>query len=103
MAAPHRARRLLRHPEKEAWADAGRSQRGTRPRLPHRRTGERMKPPIHNASARQSSGGPSPVPGRSGNWTNRAGSKDTAEVEREIAELGDRSTHELRLAWRALH
>src|SRR5437588_1564281 len=103
MAAPHGAGRLLRHPEEEAWADACLSQRGTRPRLPHLRTGGPMKPPIHNASARQSSGGPSPVPGRSGNWTNRAGSKDIAEVDRKIAELEDRSTHELRLAWRQLH
>ena len=62
-----------------------------------------MKPPIHNASARQRSGGPSPVPGQNGNWTNRPGSTDLAEVDREIAELVDRPTHQLRLAWRQLH
>jgi len=62
-----------------------------------------MKPPIHDASARQRSGGPSPVPGQNGNWTNRPRSSDIAEVDREIAELVDRSTHELRLAWRQLH
>ena len=62
-----------------------------------------MKPPIHDASARQRSGGPSPVPGRRGNRTNRPGSTDVGEVDRQIAELVDRSTHELRLAWRQLH
>jgi hypothetical protein len=62
-----------------------------------------MKPPIHDASARQRSGGPSPVPGRSGSWTKQGHSADTAEVDRQIAELVDRSTHELRLAWRQLH
>jgi hypothetical protein len=62
-----------------------------------------MKPPIHDASARQRLGEPSPVPGQNGNWTNRLGSTDVAEVDRQIAELVDRSTHELRLAWRQLH
>ena len=62
-----------------------------------------MKPPIHDASARQRSGGPSPIPGQNRNWTNRPGSTDIAEVERQIAELVDRSRHELRLAWRQLH
>ena len=33
--------------KKEAWAHAGLSQGGTRPRLARRRTGEPMKPPIH--------------------------------------------------------
>ncbi len=62
-----------------------------------------MKPPIHDASARQRSGGPSPVPGRSGSWTKQGHSADTAEVDRQIAGLVDRSTHELRLAWRKVH
>ena len=53
-----------------------------------------MKPPIHEPSA---------VPGRAGTRTNRPGNADVAEVNRQIAELGDRSTHELRLAWRQLH
>ena len=53
-----------------------------------------MKPPIHDLS---------PVPGRGGNQTNRPGNADVAEVDRQIAELVDRSTHELRLAWRQLH
>ena len=62
-----------------------------------------MKPPIHDPSARQHSGESSVVPGRAGTRTNRPGNADVAEVNRQIAELGDRSTHELRLAWRQLH
>ena len=50
-----------------------------------------MKSPIHDLS---------PVPGRGGNRTSRPGNANVAEVDREIAELVDRSTHELRLAWR---
>jgi hypothetical protein len=57
-----------------------------------------MKPPIHDPSARQHSGEPSPVPGRGGTR-----SPDVAEVDRQIAGLVDRSTPELRLAWRQLH
>src|SRR5215471_21704689 len=53
-----------------------------------------MKPPIHDLS---------PVPGRGGNRTNQPGNADVAEVDRQIAELVDRSTPELRLAWRQLH
>jgi hypothetical protein len=53
-----------------------------------------MKPPIH---------GLSPVPGRGGNRTNRPGNANVPEVDRQIAELVDRSTHELRLAWRQLY
>ena len=48
-------------------------------------------PPIHELS---------PVPGRGSNRTNRPGNANVAEVDRQIAELVDRSTHELRLAWR---
>jgi len=59
-----------------------------------------MKPPIHDPSARQNSGEPSSVPGRGGNRTNRPGSADVAEVDRQISELVDRSTRELRLTWR---
>ena len=62
-----------------------------------------MKPPIHDPSARQHSGEPSPVPGRAGTRTNRPGKADVAQVNRQIAELVDRSTHELQLAWRQLH
>jgi hypothetical protein len=62
-----------------------------------------MKPPIHDAAARQRSGEPSPVPGRGGTRTNRPRNPDVAEVDCQIAELVDRSTQELRLAWRQLH
>jgi hypothetical protein len=54
-----------------------------------------MKPPIHDPST--------PVPGRGGTGTNQRSSADVAEVNRQIAELMDRSTYELRLAWRQLH
>jgi hypothetical protein len=53
-----------------------------------------MKPPIHDFS---------PVPGRGGNRTNRPGNADVAEMDQQIAVLVDRSTHELRLAWRQLY
>ena len=59
--------------------------------------------PIHNASARQHSGGPSPVAGRGGNRSDRARKSDLSEIETEIAGLPDRSTAELRLAWREFH
>ena len=53
-----------------------------------------MKPSIHDLSL---------VPGRGGNRTNRPGNANVAEVDRQIAELVDRSTPELRVAWRQLH
>jgi hypothetical protein len=53
-----------------------------------------MKAPIHDLP---------PVPGRGGTQTNQPGYADVAEVDRQIAELVDRSTHELRLAWRQLY
>ena len=62
-----------------------------------------MKPSFHEASARQNSGGPPPVPSRGGDWENRPGSPDVIEIERQIAELIDRSTRDLRAAWRELH
>ena len=63
-----------------------------------------MKPAQSNdASARQHSGEPSPVPGRGGTGTADRETSDLAEVEHQIAELLDRSTQELRLAWRQLH
>ena len=62
-----------------------------------------MKPAIHNASARQHSGGPSPVAGRGGNRNGRARKPDPSDVEAKIAGLLDRSTPELRLAWREFH
>ena len=62
-----------------------------------------MKPSIDLASARQHAGGPPPVRGRGGNRTNRPGRADLADVDLQIAELVDRSTQELRLAWRQSH
>ena len=60
-----------------------------------------MKPAINNASARQDSGGPSSVLG--GERNNRPYRAVGTELERDIAGLGDRSTQDLRLAWRQLH
>ena len=62
-----------------------------------------MNPPINNASARQHTGEPSPAAGRRGDRNNRPRNLDIAEVEHEIAALVNRSTPELRLAWRQLH
>ena len=62
-----------------------------------------MKPPRHHTSARQHSGGPSSIPGRSGNPKLDPGVGVMAEVDSQIAELRHRSTHDLRLAWRQLH
>jgi hypothetical protein len=62
-----------------------------------------MRPPAHDASAHQHSGEPSPVPGRVGNRSSKPGGTDASEVDRQIIELLDRSTPELRLAWRQLH
>ena len=56
-----------------------------------------------DATARQHSGEPSPVLSRGGNRTSRPASEHVAEVDRQIAELFNRSTQELRLAWRELH
>src|SRR5262249_34542918 len=89
--------------EEKARAHAGFGQRGTRPRLPYRRAGERMTPPTHDASARQRSGEPSPVPCRASNRTSRPGGAAGAKLNRQIADLLDRSTSDLRLGWRQLH
>ena len=62
-----------------------------------------MKPAINDASARQRAGGPPAVPGRRDGWENRPRSPDIIAVERQIAELVDRSTEDLRVAWRELH
>jgi hypothetical protein len=62
-----------------------------------------MKPAVDDAWARQHSDGPSPVPGRGGNRNSQARKPDPSDVEAEIAGLLDRSTQELRLAWRKLH
>ena len=62
-----------------------------------------MKPSFHEASARQNSGGPSPVPGRGGDRENQPRSADIAKLKGDIIGLVDRSTQDLRLAWRELH
>ena len=62
-----------------------------------------MKTPVHEASARQHSG--EPFSGLSANHArrDRLHNQDLAEVDREIARLVDRSTQELRCAWRRLY
>ena len=62
-----------------------------------------MTAPINNASARQRAGGPSPALGRRGDGSDRAGRQHLTKVEVEIAELSERSTHDLRLGWSRLH
>jgi len=58
-----------------------------------------MKPAINESSARQRSGEPSAVRDRNGNRNARPRSADIAEVGRQIAELVDLSTQELRVGW----
>jgi len=62
-----------------------------------------MKPPVHEASARQYSSEPSSGLGRNGGRKDRLRNPDLAELDREIAGLVDRSTQELRHVWRTLH
>ena len=62
-----------------------------------------MKLAIPDTAARQHSGGPSPVLGRGGKRNDRARKPGLSDVEAEIAGLFDRSTQELRLAWREFH
>ena len=59
-----------------------------------------MNPGVNNASACRHSGGPPPVPGRGGKDARKSGVRD---IEAEIPDLHDRSTQELRLAWRKWH
>jgi hypothetical protein len=58
-----------------------------------------MKPPTHDAWARQHDGEPS-VSSRGGERNNLPRNRDLGP---EIARLADQSTHDLRLAWRQLH
>ena len=60
-----------------------------------------MKLPVHDASARQHAGEPSFALGPNGAGKDRP--PDLAELDGEIAGLVDRSTKELRRAWRTLH
>ena len=62
-----------------------------------------MKPPVHDTSARQHSGEPSPVPGRGSDRNDRLRGPDLSGLECEIAGLIGQSTQELRRAWRTLH
>src|SRR5580693_1527140 len=76
---------------------------GARPGPAHRRAGEPMKPPVHDASARQHSGEPSCGPGANDCRKDRRRGSALAGLDGEIAGLVDRSTQELQRAWRALH
>ena len=62
-----------------------------------------MKPAINHASARQHAGELSPVGYRNRNRHDRPRRPNITEVARQIAGLADRSTQELRVAWRQLH
>jgi Protein of unknown function (DUF2924) len=62
-----------------------------------------MTPSTHDATARHCSGEPAPVPGGFDNRTSAPGGADVVEVDRQIAELLNRSISELRFAWRQLH
>jgi Protein of unknown function (DUF2924) len=62
-----------------------------------------MKPPLHDASARQHSGEPSSGLGANDGRKDRLRGLALAELDGEIAGLVDRSTQELRRAWRTMH
>ena len=62
-----------------------------------------MKPPVLDVSARQHSGEPSSVLGPNRGRKDRIRKRHLAELDGEIAALVDRSTQELRHAWRTLH
>ena len=61
-----------------------------------------MRPTIHDATARQNSGEPLSVIGQASGRSNGP-RRPTMSAEDEIAELADRPTHQLRLAWRKLY
>jgi hypothetical protein len=62
-----------------------------------------MKPPLHDASARQHSGEPSCGLGANDGRKGRLRGLALAELDGEIAGLGDQSTQELRYAWQTSH
>ena len=62
-----------------------------------------MKTPVYDASARQHPGEPSSGLGPNGGRNDRLRGPDLAGLDGEIAGLVDRSTQELRRAWRTLH
>src|SRR5271169_3892032 len=94
---------FLQGSREKARARSCLGKRGAWPGLPDRRAGEPVKPPVHDASARQHSGEPSSVLGPNGGRKDRLRNPDLAELDREIAGLVDRSTKELRHVWRTLH
>ena len=61
-----------------------------------------MRLAIHDAAARQRPGEPLFVIGQAGDRSNGLRCSDMA-AEGEVAGLADRSTHELRLAWRKVY
>src|SRR5439155_7398074 len=103
LAASYGSWRLLGSLEEKARADPRFGPRGAWPGLSHRRAGEPMKSPIHEASARQHSGEPFSGLGPTDARRDRLCNPDLAEVDAEIARLIDRSTQELRRAWRRLY
>src|SRR6202011_1554760 len=103
LAASYRSRCLLGNLEEKARADSRFGPRGAWPGLSHRRAGEPMTSPIHDASARQRSGEPFSGLGANDARRDRLRNQDLAEVEGEIARLVDRSTQELRRAWQRLY
>ena len=62
-----------------------------------------MKIQIHDGSARQHSAEPSYGLGPNGGGKDRRRNPDPVELDCDIARLVDRSTQELRCAWRTLH
>jgi len=62
-----------------------------------------MKPASNDALAHQRAGEPSPVRRRNGNRHDQPRPPALTEVERQIAGLANRSTQDLRVAWRQLH
>jgi len=62
-----------------------------------------MKPAINDALARRHAGEPSPVCHRNGNRHDRSHRPGITEVERQITGLANRSTPDLRVAWRQSH
>jgi hypothetical protein len=62
-----------------------------------------MKPASNDTLARQRAGEPSPVHHRNGHRHDRPRRPDISDVERQIADLANRSTQDLRVAWRELY
>ena len=62
-----------------------------------------MKPASNHALARQHAGEPSPACHRNGNRHDQPRRPGITEVERQIAGLANRSTQDLRVAWRQLY